>query len=227
MKLLEVIVTSKEEAESAEAGGADRLELIRDFHVGGLTPDFSVVEEVLASVKIPVRVMVRENSSFGVLDGVELDTVVEKSSRLCQLPIDGLVMGYILNGKIDSEVMTKILEQIPPTRVTFHRAFEVLGDYEAAFDALKQFPQIDLILTNGGSGTWSERIERLELLQPLSEPIKFMVGGGVDQRALALINRSSLQNIHVGSVVRSPANTDGVVAASKVMLLRRFIDAET
>jgi copper homeostasis protein len=36
--LLEVIVLSVEDARAAEEGGADRLEVVRDIHLGGLTP---------------------------------------------------------------------------------------------------------------------------------------------------------------------------------------------
>ena len=53
MKLLEVIVTSVDEARAAEEGGADRLELLRDLDVEGLTPVLALVEDVLASVTIP------------------------------------------------------------------------------------------------------------------------------------------------------------------------------
>jgi copper homeostasis protein CutC len=61
-KTLEVIVTTVDEAIEAEAGGADRLELVRALDVGGLTPEISIARGVLAAVRIPVRVMVREEA---------------------------------------------------------------------------------------------------------------------------------------------------------------------
>ena len=64
MKLLEVIVTSVGEACEAEEGGAGRLELVRDLASEGLTPSSSIIEEVLAAVSIPVRVMLRDAHSF-------------------------------------------------------------------------------------------------------------------------------------------------------------------
>ena len=59
-KILEVIVSSLEDAKQAEAGGADRLEVVRDLEVGGLTPDFQLVEQIAGAVRIPIRVMLRE-----------------------------------------------------------------------------------------------------------------------------------------------------------------------
>ncbi|HEY9760037.1 MAG TPA: copper homeostasis protein CutC [Oculatellaceae cyanobacterium] len=221
MKLLEVIVTTKEEAIAAEQGGADRLELIRAFRSGGLTPDIRLVEEVLQAVKIPVRVMVRENSSYEILDESELDTILERAERFSKLPINGLVLGYTIDGKIDVAVVKKILDPLPDVKVTFHRAFESAVDYEASVKVLKDFRQIDLILTNGGSGSWETRINRLERLQSLSGSIKFMVGGGVESAALDLLVKSRLENIHVGSMVRSPETVEGMVDASKVAAVRK------
>src|SRR6188474_594629 len=56
---LEVIATSLEDAVEAEAGGADRIELVRDLAAGGMTPPLDLVDAVLSRVRIPVRVMVR------------------------------------------------------------------------------------------------------------------------------------------------------------------------
>ena len=53
-------MTSGAEAQAAERGGADRLELVRDLDVGGLSPSLDIVAEVLATSSIPVRVMLRE-----------------------------------------------------------------------------------------------------------------------------------------------------------------------
>jgi len=63
-RFLEVIVTSIEDAVEAEAGGADRLELVRALEVGGLTPELDLIRTVLQTVKIPVRVMLRETPSM-------------------------------------------------------------------------------------------------------------------------------------------------------------------
>ncbi|HEY9681864.1 MAG TPA: copper homeostasis protein CutC [Oculatellaceae cyanobacterium] len=221
MKLLEVIVTTKEEAIAAERGGADRLELIRDFRSGGLTPDIRLVEEVLQAVKIPVRVMVRENSSYGILNESELDTIVESAERFSKLPVNGLVLGYSIDGKIDVATVKKILDPFTAMKVTFHRAFESVVDYDASVKVLREFRQIDLILTNGGSGSWETRINRLERLQSLSGSMKFMVGGGVDSAALDLLVKSKLENIHVGSMVRSPESVEGMVDVSKVAAVRK------
>jgi len=69
--LLEVIVTSVEEAVEAQAGGADRLELLAAPEHAGLTPSCSTVENVVRSVSIPVRVMLRDEPSMSVGSSAE------------------------------------------------------------------------------------------------------------------------------------------------------------
>ena len=57
--LLEVIVSSVEDALEAEQGGAGRLEVVRSLEVGGLTPSLELVRQICQRVKIPLRVMLR------------------------------------------------------------------------------------------------------------------------------------------------------------------------
>src|SRR5579875_2888941 len=123
-KLLEVIVTSVDEAKQAEQGGADRLELVRAFELGGLTPPPKLVEQVVAAVSIPVRVMLRENASMAASDAHEIGGLQTCAAQLAQLPIDGFVLGFVKNGGLDLEAMDRVLAAAPASRVTLHRAFK-------------------------------------------------------------------------------------------------------
>lgn len=60
--LLEVIAVNAADARAAEAGGADRIELVCAMSEGGLTPSFGIIEQVVSSVSIPVYVMIRPHS---------------------------------------------------------------------------------------------------------------------------------------------------------------------
>ena len=48
--VLEVIACSVEDAIEARRGGADRLEVISHFEVGGLTPPLELVREICQAV---------------------------------------------------------------------------------------------------------------------------------------------------------------------------------
>jgi len=57
--LLEVCVASVEDAQTAAAGGADRIELNAALELAGLTPSAGVLREVRRAVSLPIVVMVR------------------------------------------------------------------------------------------------------------------------------------------------------------------------
>ena len=71
--VLEVIVCSVADAIEAEQGGAKRLEIIRDFARGGMTPDLEFVRQVMNAVSLPVRVMLRESEDYRVTDKREIE----------------------------------------------------------------------------------------------------------------------------------------------------------
>lgn len=245
--MLEVIASSVADGIAAEAGGADRLELVRDLEVGGLTPSLDLVREVLAAVRIPVRVMLREEEDFFVHGA-------KKTERLCQLArscaelsvdgtngtaakIDGLVLGFLTGQQdasqpphIDHTLLAQVLASAPGLHATFHRAFELLPDSPQAIEELKRYPQIDRILTSGDSKDinreWPQRLTGLAELARVAAPeIAILVGGGVERDTIeALCQKKTKVEFHVGRAVREPCTNSGavqrVLVQKLVMLIR-------
>ena len=204
-KILEVIVTSVEEAIEAEAGGADRLELVRDLGAGGLTPELSVIKAVLDVITIPVRVMLRLAASMAA-GGIEQITELRSCAQLLtKLPIDGLVAGFMQNQAIDWPAMSAVIAAAPQSRFTFHRAFDELRDPLAALEQLKRFPQVDRILTVGGEGGWVERKRRLlEWQQAAAPSIEILVGAGLSPDVLEDLGQTpELREVHIGRAARA------------------------
>ena len=130
--LLEVIACSVEDAVAAAQGGADRLELISHYEVGGLTPPLELVRQVLDAVSIPVRVMLRDEESFFITDPERRAALCRTARELAALPLDGVVLGFLRHGAdgqvaIDLELLEEVLAAMPPIPVTFHRASEELA----------------------------------------------------------------------------------------------------
>jgi copper homeostasis protein len=221
-KLLEVIVTSPEEAREAELGGANRLELVRALEAGGLTPPGPVVEQVLEAVSIPVRVMLRENASMSLSDTGELERLQRRARELSRLPIEGLVLGFVKDGALDIETMGRVLDAAPQLRATLHRAFEHAADPLAAIRQMKQLPQIDRVLTSGGAGLWPERKARLLEWEAVAAPqIRILVGIGL--RISILTEMAADSNgfeFHVGRAARIPHSTSGVVRREQIAQLK-------
>lgn len=219
--LLEVIVTSLEDAREAQAGGADRLEIVRDLEVGGLTPPLALVREIVVQVTTPARVMVRENAGFAVDGAQETDRLRRAMADFAALHIDGVVLGFLDKGRVDLRTTERILSEAPSVRATFHRAFE---QTEAPLDdlaALEGLPQIDRILTSGGPGEWPEKAARLAALQQACRRITILAGGGMTLEGVRYLRRhTALREFHVGAAVRIPATLGGAVSAKQVAWFR-------
>lgn len=225
--MLEVIACTVADAVEAEKGGANRLEVISDFASGGLTPPFELVREILAAVRIPVRVMLRESTGYTVNGAAEVERLCAGARELAGLRIDGLVLGFLREGEIDSEITGRILSCVPNLKATFHHAFEEARDQCRAIRLLKKHRQIDRILTGGGSGDWPEKIERLVRYEREARPeITILVGGELNKQAIKTIREAtSVREFHIGRAARVPQHTDGVVQSPRVRELVSLIEA--
>lgn len=218
---LEVIVTSVAEAIAAEQGGADRLELVRDLEAGGLSPSPSVVKDVVSSVRIPVRVMVRESDSMSLSNSSELDGLRQFMGEISTYPVDGFVLGYLRNREIDRATLDQLLPAANK-RVTFHRAFDEVRDPAEAIEVLKSYPQIDRILTRAGEGQWQARRQHLDYLRLLAAPqIQILFAIGRDTAQLGELRDSAeLYEVHVGRAARIAHVNSGPVSARYVAALK-------
>jgi copper homeostasis protein len=221
MKLLEVIVTSVDEALEAEDGGADRLELVRDLGAEGLTPPLPLVEKVLVAVSVPVRVMLRETPSFNIGTEGEKRRLTDMARAFSQLPVNGLVLGFLKGQFVDCCAMEHLLSA-GDKPVTFHRALECVPDLYVALEVLKQFARVDRVLSNGGNGSWADRRRRLERLQGRAYPgILVIAGGGLNEEGLEALAQSTLLNeFHAGSAARDES---GCVRSDRVRKLRQLL----
>ena len=223
---LEVIVTSVSDALAAEAGGAARIELVRDLGHGGLTPDVSLVDAVLDAVRLPVRVMVRETESHSIGDPDVRAHLVAQARAIGQRPVDGVVFGAVTGGDIDRPLLDRIADASGRS-ITFHRAFEALADPGAAIGLLAAHPAVDLVLCDGGPGDWATRSARIAAWTRLAHgALRVMPGGGLTAEAIAALAAVPvIQDLHVGRLVREPEVVDGEVSAARVAaLVRRLAD---
>jgi copper homeostasis protein len=224
---LEVIAGSVTDALAAERGGAHRIELISRFDLGGLTPPLELVREVVSSVRIPVRVMLRDSEDFEVRDESERARLRATARELAATGIDGLVCGFLLDGHVDHHLLARVLASAPNLRVTFHRAFEQLRDPLAAIRQLKTYPQIDRILTGGTGATLAQRIAQLAACEGAARPeIIILAGGGMEATTIrAIRRRTGIREFHVGRGVRRPTTVDGAVDAARVRELLGYLEA--
>lgn len=225
--MLEVIALSHDDALAAEAGGASRLELTCAIAQDGLTPPRALVEDVLSAVRIPVRVMLRARDSFSIQTAAELDELCELARGLSSLPVDGFVLGYLCDGRVDTHVLTHLLAACAPRPATFHRAFEQTAASFGALADLCAFTQIDTILYGGGPGDVAVRVARLaQMHAKVADRFTLLAGGGMDEKMIdRVLLHTAIRHIHVGRAARADARWDAPVDPRAVDRLARRLNA--
>jgi copper homeostasis protein len=216
--VLEVIACTVEDAIEAEKGGADRLEVISHFERGGLTPSLELVRAIQTAVRLPLRVMLRESDGYQVASDDEFARLCSAARELAAMRVDGVVLGFLRDGKVDIELTNRILDSAPMLNATFHRAFDETSNPFEALAKLRNCKQIDRILTCGGPGDWSEKAERLARYQEVTggRPI-ILVGGGLDASVIkAMRSTTNLAEFHIGRAARVPATFNGLVQSARV-----------
>jgi len=229
--ILEIIVCTVEDAVAAERGGANRLEIISDYEVGGLTPSFDLVREITSAVKVPARVMLRESEPFVVTGEIEIKRLCDAARAFAHLPIDGFVLGFLKDApdglQIDHDLVARALACAPHLKATFHRAFEELPDPIRAIGELKRHPQIDCILSRGRGEAWAAELDRFIEWEKLARPeMRMLLGGGTDQEAVKIFCKaSSIRAFHLGRAVRDGERVDGAAQAERVREVAELINA--
>ena len=180
MSLLEVIALHAADAERAEAGGADRIELVGTMDDDGLSPEPRVVEKVRRSTSIHLRPMVRLRAGFGT-DGGEATRLRGLIAAYLDAGADGVVLGY-LNGlnRIDKEVVGELVGD-GTFKWTFHRAIDHCLDINEAWEDVKTLPRIDQVLTAGSARGVEQGLDDL-LRRAKNDPDAaklIMAGGGL------------------------------------------------
>ncbi|HLX63969.1 MAG TPA: copper homeostasis protein CutC [Planctomycetota bacterium] len=221
MPLLEIAVTSLEDALRAEEGGADSVEVSRDLSVGGLTPGMELVQSIRAKLKIKVNVLLRPHARNFEYSNSELIALAKTLAAAIHVKADGVVFGArdergMLNlGAIQAVMMAA--RSIP---LTVHRAID-----ESVYpeDALVDLAEMGIarVLTAGPARTAFEGRKRLaKWVEKFGSKISFVASGGLTMEQIpTMLSEVKAHEYHFGSAAR----TDGVVDVAKVRELRAAI----
>lgn len=186
---LECCCQSADDARQAELSGASRIELCEDLAADGLTPSEDNIRATLATVDIPVNVLIRCRAGNFVYTADEVEAMVQ-SIRQCrdlrvtrsdgsERRVNAVVIGALTPlGDIDEPAVRRMMGVWDPARpVTFHRAFDVCRVPRQAYATLRHLG-IQRILTSGHAPAAMEGRPLLRELVAAEGPV-ILVGGGV------------------------------------------------
>ncbi|MFC5860839.1 copper homeostasis protein CutC [Acidicapsa dinghuensis] len=203
--LFELCAESLDAAKAGQAGGADRIELCEELHVGGVSPRLRLLESVLQAVKIPVHVLVRPRAGDFVYSVAEFAQMREEILRVKAAGAGAIVVGVLLaDGHVDVKRTCELVALARPMRVTFHRAFDEIGDQQRALEDVIA-TGADTLLTSGGAANVLEGSTALaKLHEQAAGRIEIMAGGGLRLGNLAqVVRRTGITCLH-GSLSQHP-----------------------
>lgn len=194
--ILEVIALDAADAEAAQAGGADRIELVSGMAHGGLTPTVETFARVRAATDLPVRVMLRRTAGYAYGPGP-----AESAARLRAAGADEFVFGFLdAAGAVDRDAVAAVLAELGGCRWTFHRALDHAADRGAARRALAGLPGLDFVLTAGAPDGVAGGLP--VLTAEVGNGPRILAGGGLRPEHVAPLLAAGVDAFHTGSAAR-------------------------
>jgi copper homeostasis protein len=226
--LLEVVVLHPADAERAEAGGAQRLELTSSL-TDGMSPEPALVGQVRRATSLPIRVVLRLRQGYGT-DGAEAARLKGLLSSYRAVGADGVVLGF-LNGhtEVDTSVVTEIISEHPDLRWTFDRAVDACISSNRAWRDLRELPGLDQVLTAGSARGGSEGLDDLVARARADEFARkvIMAGGGLLPEHVPWLVRAGVRAFQISTAARPLGSEKAYVDPGLVRTWRTLIDHAT
>ncbi|MFD3806097.1 copper homeostasis protein CutC [Streptomyces sp. NPDC058611] len=225
--LLEVIALDAEDAVAAQAGGADRLELVTDMAADGLTPPRETFAAIRAAVDIPLRVMLRTTDGFAAGDA---ELLLTAARELRSEGATEFVLGFLNpDGTPDLAAVEAVVAELDGCRWTFHRAIDRAADRDQLRKALAEPVPAgpDTYLTAGSAAGVDEGLpvllaEAARRGEPGYEA-RILVGGGLALSHLPVLREAGVDAFHIGGAAR-PDGWGRPVSAAAVARWRSALD---
>ena len=193
--IIEVCAESYEYALKAEKAGANRIELCKDLHLDGLTPDYETAKITIDSLNIPVFILIRPRYGDFIYSNEEFELMKSDIAKFKEIGCKGIVSGVLNNDKdIDIERTKELVELSRPLEFTFHRAFDIVKDPVEEIENLIKMG-VDRVLTSGQKEKAIDGLVLLEQLNIISNNrIIIMPGSGISKKNLR--NFETFNEVH-------------------------------
>lgn len=197
---LEICTNSYKSAKNAQEAGAHRIELCQELSVGGITPSYGLLKQVIDTLSIPVFVLIRPRSGNFDYTEEEFD-IMKQDIQLCKnLGCAGIVSGVLnKDNTIDIERTKELVELSRPLQFTFHRAFDCVKN---PFEALEQLIPlgVERVLTSGFETSAEKGLNHLKQLQEQANGrITILAGSGITFENAKLFKEAGFKEIHASA----------------------------
>jgi copper homeostasis protein len=201
--VIELCVEGVDGAIAAQEGGADRVELCASLMEGGITPSLGTLRATLAAVSVPIHIMVRPRGGDFLYSEHEFASMLDDVAVFRDAGVAGVVFGCLTpDGQVDEARTAALVAQARPARATFHRAFDMAADPEAALEALIRCG-VDIVLTSGQAPDGVAGMAMMARLVGQARGRIVILGcGGLRPETIGLVRRTAgLAELHFSAPV--------------------------
>ena len=193
--IIEVCAESYEYAVKAEKAGAHRIELCKDLHLDGLTPDYESSKRTIDTLDIPVFILIRPREGDFIYSDEEFELMKDDILKFKEMGCKGIVSGVLnSDNSIDIKKTKELVELSRPLEFTFHRAFDKVNNPLNEIENLIELG-IDRVLTSGQKEKAIDGLVLLKQLNSISKNrIKIMPGSGINKSNI--VNFANFEEIH-------------------------------
>ena len=174
----------------AEKNGADRIELCSGLDLDGLIPHRNMIKDVINSVKIPVKVMIRPRGGNFVYHDQELDVMKDDILYCKRLNVSGIVLGTLKEDKTVNLRATRLLSDMATgLEITFHKAIDEVSSIFNELDRLKSIQAVTNILTSGGADSAMEGCDTIkEMVNRYKGQLTIIAAGKITEQNIVKVH---------------------------------------
>jgi len=201
--IVEICANSFESAMAAQEGGAHRIELCTNLSVGGLTPSYELIENVMKEITIPVHVLIRPRKGDFMYSETEVNEMIKSIKLFNKIGCKGVVSGILnLENKIDLIATQQLIKASKGMDFTFHRAFDCVDNAMESLIALMNL-KITRLLSSGQKQTALEGVSLLTKMNKTSKgKIEIMPGSGINTTNAAIFKKAGFESIHTSAMIK-------------------------
>lgn len=195
---LEICIDSVQSALAAQAGGASRVELCDNLLVGGTTPSYGMLKQVIKAINIGVHVLIRPRGGDFCYTEAEIDVMLADIEIAKELGAAGVVIGALQpDGSIDMQVARRLIAAAGPLIVTWHRSFDLARDPKQALEQIISLGCSYLLTSGQEQSAIAGKALIAALVKQAAGRIVIMPGGGINPDNIAgLRDATGAQEFH-------------------------------
>jgi copper homeostasis protein len=218
---IELSTDTVEGAVTADALGADRIELCSAGALGGLTPGPGLQAAVLASChRSEVHVLIRPREGGFAYTPSEVDAMLADVRHAVNAGAAGVVIGALNgSGELDTPVLADLIGAAEGRPVTLHRAIDVCRDPVAAVEVAAGLG-FRRVLSSGGAPRAEDGVPVLKrMVAAVGDRLAVMACGGIrPHNARAIAAATGVRELHAAPRLPAPATPSVVDYGTHALL---------